>query len=137
MLGPGAGAAIGAIGKADGASSIPFAINMPGTASEPRIGARAGLADFEAAAWVALVLPKGTLSAIVERLHDATIATMSTPGVRERLMELGEELVTPERGSPEYLQQFAGQHTSDAVGRPFWVICATVIHRDIACSSTT
>ena len=30
-MGPGAGAAIGAIGKVDGASSIPFAINMPGT----------------------------------------------------------------------------------------------------------
>jgi tripartite-type tricarboxylate transporter receptor subunit TctC len=65
-----------------------------------------GLADFEAAAWFAFVFPKGTPSAIVQRLHDATVATMSTPGVRERLTDIGEELVAPERRSPEYLRQY-------------------------------
>jgi tripartite-type tricarboxylate transporter receptor subunit TctC len=67
-----------------------------------------GLADFEAAAWLAFAFPKGTPSVIVQRLHDATVATMNTPGVRERLTEIGEELVAPERRSPEYLQQFIG-----------------------------
>jgi tripartite-type tricarboxylate transporter receptor subunit TctC len=67
-----------------------------------------GLADFEAAAWVAFVLPKGTPAAIVQRLHDATVATMDTPGMRERLIELGEDLVAPERRSTDYLRQFIG-----------------------------
>jgi tripartite-type tricarboxylate transporter receptor subunit TctC len=70
-----------------------------------------GLADFEAAAWFAFVLPKGTPAAIVQRLHAATAATMNTPGVRERLIELGEDLVAPERRSPEYLRQFIGRET--------------------------
>jgi tripartite-type tricarboxylate transporter receptor subunit TctC len=65
-----------------------------------------GLADFEAGAWYAFVLPKGTPAAIVQKLHDVTIATMNTPGVRERLREFGSELVAPERRSPEYLQKF-------------------------------
>ena len=70
-----------------------------------------GLADFEVAAWSAFVLPKGTPSPIVQRLHDATVATMNTPGVRERLIELGEDLVAPERRSTEYLRQFIGTET--------------------------
>jgi tripartite-type tricarboxylate transporter receptor subunit TctC len=70
-----------------------------------------GLADFEVAAWSAFVLPKGTPSPIVQRLHDATVATMNTPGVRERLIKLGEDLVAPERRSTEYLRQFIGTET--------------------------
>jgi tripartite-type tricarboxylate transporter receptor subunit TctC len=70
-----------------------------------------GLADFEAASWLAFVLPKGTPAAIVQRLHDATVATMNTPGVRERLIELGQDLVVPERRSTEYLRQFIGTET--------------------------
>jgi tripartite-type tricarboxylate transporter receptor subunit TctC len=65
-----------------------------------------GLADFEAGAWFAFALPKGTPAAIVQKLHDATVATMDTPGVRERLSAVGNELVVPERRSPEYLQKF-------------------------------
>src|ERR1700674_730708 len=42
-----------------------------------------GLADFEAGGWYAFVLPKGTPAAIVQKLHDVTVATMSTPGVQE------------------------------------------------------
>jgi tripartite-type tricarboxylate transporter receptor subunit TctC len=51
-------------------------------------------------------LPKGTPAAIVQKLHDVTVATMNTPGVRERLNEFGDDLVAPERRSPEYLQKF-------------------------------
>jgi tripartite-type tricarboxylate transporter receptor subunit TctC len=65
-----------------------------------------GLADFEAGIWYAFALPKGTPAAIVQKLHDATVATMNTPGVRERLRDFGSELVAPERRSPEYLQKF-------------------------------
>jgi tripartite-type tricarboxylate transporter receptor subunit TctC len=65
-----------------------------------------GLPNFEASAWYAFALPKGTPAAIVQKLHDATVETMDTPGVRERLSEFGNELVAPERRSPEYLQNF-------------------------------
>jgi tripartite-type tricarboxylate transporter receptor subunit TctC len=37
-----------------------------------------GLADFEAGGWFAFVMPKGTPAAIVQKLHDATVATMNT-----------------------------------------------------------
>jgi tripartite-type tricarboxylate transporter receptor subunit TctC len=65
-----------------------------------------GLANFDAGAWFAFVLPKGTPAAIVQQLHNATVAAMNTPAVQERLKEFGSVLVAPERRSPEYLQQF-------------------------------
>jgi tripartite-type tricarboxylate transporter receptor subunit TctC len=75
-----------------------------------------GLADFEAGAWFAFALPKGTPPAIVQKLHDVTVATMDTPGVRERLQEFGEDLVAPERRSPEYLQKFIANETEKWAG---------------------
>jgi hypothetical protein len=36
---------------------------------------------------------------------------MNTPGVQERLTELGDYLVAPERRSPEYLRQFIATET--------------------------
>jgi len=65
-----------------------------------------GLADFEAGTWDAFFLPKGTPAAIVRKLHDATVATMETPWVQERLKELGTSVPSPERRSPQYLQMF-------------------------------
>jgi tripartite-type tricarboxylate transporter receptor subunit TctC len=50
-----------------------------------------GLTNFEVYPWYAFFLPKGTPASIVQKLHDATIATMATPargsprlGVRRR-----------------------------------------------------
>jgi tripartite-type tricarboxylate transporter receptor subunit TctC len=65
-----------------------------------------GLADFEASIWYALFLPRDTPAAIVRKLHDAAVATMATPSVRERLKDIGATVVAPERSSPEYLQEF-------------------------------
>jgi tripartite-type tricarboxylate transporter receptor subunit TctC len=65
-----------------------------------------GLANFEADTWYAIFLPKGTPAAIVQKLHDATVATMNSPDVQAKLAELGIEVVAPERRSPEYLAQF-------------------------------
>jgi hypothetical protein len=52
----------------------------------------------------------GFLSSISEaatiKLHDATIATMATPTVQERLTDLGYTFVTPDRRFSEYLQKF-------------------------------
>ena len=62
--------------------------------------------DFDAALWYAFFLPKGTPAAIVQKLHDATVATMDTPSVMQRLKEIGADLVAPERRSSQYLQKF-------------------------------
>ena len=71
-----------------------------------------GLKDFEADNWLAFFFPKGTPAAIIQKLHDAAVATIDTPAVRERLKELGADPVAPERQSPEYLQKFVeGQIT--------------------------
>jgi tripartite-type tricarboxylate transporter receptor subunit TctC len=65
-----------------------------------------GLTDFDIPSWYALFLPKGTPGPIVRRLNAATVAAMDTPSMRERLGQIGSDLVAPERRSPEYLAQF-------------------------------
>jgi len=65
-----------------------------------------GLIDFDTPDWTGIFLPKGTPPLIVQKLHGATVATMNTPAVQERLKELGATIVAPERRSPVYLQNF-------------------------------
>ena len=65
-----------------------------------------GLKDFEVDNWNALFLPTGAPTAIVRRLNEAIVTAIDRPAMRERLRELGTEVVAPERRSPEYLQQF-------------------------------
>jgi tripartite-type tricarboxylate transporter receptor subunit TctC len=65
-----------------------------------------GLADFDAYQWFAFFLPKGAPAAVVERLHDVAVATLNTPAVQERLEQIGATAVSPERRSPDYLQEF-------------------------------
>jgi tripartite-type tricarboxylate transporter receptor subunit TctC len=65
-----------------------------------------GLPDFDASTWYAIFLPKGTPAPIVQKLHDAIVATMDTPAVQERLKDIGADLVAPERRSPDYLAKF-------------------------------
>jgi tripartite-type tricarboxylate transporter receptor subunit TctC len=65
-----------------------------------------GLVNFDASNWSGFFLPRDTPMAIVQKLHDATIATMNTQVVRARLKEIGADLVAPERTSPAYLQKF-------------------------------
>lgn len=65
-----------------------------------------GLAGLETTTWNAFFLPAGTTPAIVQKLHDATVAAMETPAVGARLAEAGFELVAPDRRSPGYLATF-------------------------------
>jgi tripartite-type tricarboxylate transporter receptor subunit TctC len=66
-----------------------------------------GLKDFEASTWFGFFFPKRTPEAIIRKLHDATVATIDTPAVVERLKEVGAIPVAPERRSPDYLRTFA------------------------------
>jgi len=63
-----------------------------------------GLTDFEASTWQGFFMPKATPVAIVQKLHDATVAVMNVPAVEERLRETGNDPVAPDRRSPEYLK---------------------------------
>jgi tripartite-type tricarboxylate transporter receptor subunit TctC len=65
-----------------------------------------GLTDFEVETWYALFLPKGTPPAVIQKLHDAAVAAMSSPDVQARVAELGIEVVAPERRSGDYLAGF-------------------------------
>ena len=65
-----------------------------------------GLGSVQAYTWAAVYLPKGVPDAIVRRLHQATMATMDTPSVREKLGKLGATIVGPDRRSQEHLAQF-------------------------------
>jgi tripartite-type tricarboxylate transporter receptor subunit TctC len=65
-----------------------------------------GLTNFEAVAWNAFFMPKGTPAAIVKKLNDATIQAMNNPAVQDRMQELGVATVAAERRSPDYLQKF-------------------------------
>ena len=65
-----------------------------------------GLKDFEASTWFAFFLPRRTPAAIVQRLHEATVAAMETPALQARLLEAGAIVVAADRRSPEYLQRY-------------------------------
>jgi tripartite-type tricarboxylate transporter receptor subunit TctC len=65
-----------------------------------------GLTGFSADNWLAFFFPKNTPAPLVNALHDAAVATITTPAVVARLKEIGVDVVAPERRSPEYLQKF-------------------------------
>jgi tripartite-type tricarboxylate transporter receptor subunit TctC len=62
-----------------------------------------GLAGFDADAWNAFFLPRGTPEPIVRRLAKATSDAHDIPWVRERLEDLGLNVPAPERRTPDYL----------------------------------
>jgi tripartite-type tricarboxylate transporter receptor subunit TctC len=65
-----------------------------------------GLKGFEAYTWNAIFVAKGTAPEIVKVLHDAALAAMNDEGVKTRLGELGAQIVSADRTSPEYLGTF-------------------------------
>ena len=75
-----------------------------------------GLAGFEAYTWDAIFLPKGTPDAIVRKLNAATIETLNTPIVRQRLAEIGANIVAPERRSSDYLGKFVASEIEKWAG---------------------
>jgi tripartite-type tricarboxylate transporter receptor subunit TctC len=75
-----------------------------------------GLTDFEASNWSAFFLPKNTPAPIVQKLHDATVATMNNPTVQKRLKDNGIDLVVNERRSSAYLAQFVASEIAKWAG---------------------
>ena len=75
-----------------------------------------GLTDFEVETWYAIFLPKGAPAAIIRKLHDAVVAAMKAPDVQPKLEELGIEVVSPERRSPDYLARFVAREIEKWAG---------------------
>jgi tripartite-type tricarboxylate transporter receptor subunit TctC len=73
--------------------------NLP-TASE------LGTPNLVAYTWNAIFLPKNAPAPIVKALHDAALAAMHTPAVRDRLSGLGAEIVADDEATPQYLGNF-------------------------------
>ena len=65
-----------------------------------------GLTDFDAANWFGAFFPKGTSAAVVDKLNAAILTTINTAAVKARMADIGADLVTRERSSPDYLQRF-------------------------------
>ncbi|MBB4256407.1 MULTISPECIES: tripartite tricarboxylate transporter substrate binding protein [unclassified Bradyrhizobium] len=66
--------------------------------------AEAGLKDYESAAWLALLAPAGTGTAVIDKLYAAMIEAMNDPKVRTLLVEQGAEpLVMDPRGLKDFM----------------------------------
>ncbi len=65
-----------------------------------------GTKNMEAYTWSAIFLPKGAPAPIVKKLNAAVVAAMKTPTVKERLGNLGAQVVSDDRATPEYLEKF-------------------------------
>jgi tripartite-type tricarboxylate transporter receptor subunit TctC len=65
-----------------------------------------GLPGVEASVWNAFFFPKDTPQPIVRKLNRVMSEMLDNPSIRRKLEELGLEIVTPERRSPEYLVKY-------------------------------
>jgi len=65
-----------------------------------------GHKGVDCGSWGAFVFPKGTPEPIVRRLAKAANATVESPSVRQRLIEIGVTVPAAERRTPEYLATF-------------------------------
>jgi len=98
--------------QANQGSVKPIAIMGPNRVSiipaVPTTGEQ-GLQGVESSVWNAYFLPKGAPDAIVRKLNKAMSDALDDPVMRNRLQELGLEIVPPERRTPEYLAKFLPQ----------------------------
>ena len=71
-----------------------------------------GMKDLDVTTWTAIFLPKGAPRAVVDKLNEVTHATMNTPAIKARMLEIGVTGVTPERGTPEYLAKYVAEEVA-------------------------
>lgn len=75
---------------------------MPGLPT----AAEQGTPNLIAYTWNAIFLPKNAPAAVVTKLHDAALAAMHTPQVRDRLTGFGAEIVPDADATPQHLGEF-------------------------------
>ena len=74
----------------------------PQLADVPTV-AQAGFPDLVVTSWQAAAAPAKTPPAVVARLHDAMVKTLRSPDVRERMNQIGFDVVA---GTPEEFGKF-------------------------------
>jgi tripartite-type tricarboxylate transporter receptor subunit TctC len=62
-----------------------------------------GMPSLHISPWHSLWVPKGTPPAVIARLNAAAVDALADPAVRKRLADVGQEVVPPERQTPEAL----------------------------------
>src|SRR5215468_1188277 len=65
-----------------------------------------GLPGFYFSFWHALWAPKGTPPEMVSRLNDAAVKALVDPGIRQKLVDLAQDIFAPEQLTPEALAAF-------------------------------
>ena len=65
-----------------------------------------GLPGFYFSFWHALWAPKGTPPEMVLRLNGAAVKALADPGIRQKLVELAQDIFPPEQLTPEALAAF-------------------------------
>ncbi len=63
----------------------------------------AGLPGFYTSLWNALWAPKGTPKDIIAKLNAAAVAALADPGIRQKLIDLGQEIPPRDQQTPEAL----------------------------------
>jgi tripartite-type tricarboxylate transporter receptor subunit TctC len=71
-----------------------------------------GLPGVEASVWNAFFLPPGAPEPIVRKLNKAMSDMLDDPKVRERLEDLGLEIASPERRTPDYLAKLVPEEVA-------------------------
>jgi tripartite-type tricarboxylate transporter receptor subunit TctC len=71
----------------------------------------AGLPGFHAANWYSIYTSKGTPAEIIAKLNAAVVETLADPAVRQRLAELGHEIVPREQQTPDALRALQKSET--------------------------
>lgn len=66
-----------------------------------------GMSGLDVTGWQSFFVPRGTPKHIIEVLNKAASDALDDPEVRQRLQNLGENVVSPEQRRPEYLTDFA------------------------------
>jgi tripartite-type tricarboxylate transporter receptor subunit TctC len=65
----------------------------------------AGVPEFQVSAWNALFAPKGTPKPILDKLNAAAVQALDDENVRKRLLELGSDLPSKDKRTPQALAQ--------------------------------
>lgn len=91
------------------AYGVTTASRSPAAPDIPTI-AEGGLPGYEAAQWFGLLVPAGTPSAIVAKLHEAVGRAVADPGLKQRFAQEG--AVAAPSATPEAFRQFMQAETS-------------------------